>query len=274
MSFNTSNSNDTWFDTIKRNGKELQDEYKTSEVHQPNIYPEPWKVSEMSSPVNPMQEPNIQLLFKDVCELKKENIKMSTEIKNLKRRIMESEYNIEDNTDYIYFLEKEVARIDQYGRRENVEISGIPENIPDIELEKTVIEILHKMGLERIQSYGIVGCHRLGKKDRFGNRNTIIRFVNRKDAIWCFQHRKNLHLCRKLGFRNLFFMENLCPAYRSIFETLNKHRSNGEIKKLWTYNGTVQFKYTDNPKEKSIKVFHECDLNFYFNNDNNFSVIE
>ena len=276
MSFNTNNSNipalvidsmqsDTWFDKIKENGDELREECSNIGVYQQTDNSNNCEVKEISSSNNPM---NIQLLIDDISVIKLENEKLYTEIRTLKRRVLDSEYLIEENTDYIYFLEKEVSRIDQYGRRENVEISGIPENISDEELEKTVIAILQKMGLKRIQSYGIVGCHQLGKRDRFGNRNTIIRFVNRKDAIWCFQNRKNLQLCRELGFRNLFLMENLCPAYRSIFDELNKRRSNGDIKKVWAYNVTVQFKYTDNPMEKSNKVFHECDLNFYFNKGN------
>ena len=46
-------------------------------------------------------------------------------------------------------------------------------------------------------------------------------------------------------------------------------RSNGEIKKLWTYNGIVHFKITDEYNERPKKIIHDSDFNKYFNNDKN-----
>ena len=184
----------------------------------------------------------------------------------LKAKHLMSDSKIEENLDYIYFLEREVARLDQYGRRENVEILGIPNNIKDCDLERNVIEILHKIGLVHVQHFNIAACHRLRSKDRFGNRNTIVRFINRKDSISCLKNRKNIHSCRDLGFHHLYIVENLCPSNKSIFDNLSSLKRNGEIKSLWSYNGTVQFKFTDDPNEKSKKILHECDLNFYFEN--------
>ena len=118
--------------------------------------------------------------------------------------------------------------------------------------------------MKNIQHYHIVGCHRLNKRDKNGNRNTIIRFLNRKDAIACLQNRKQLHLCRELGFNNLFAMENLCPSYQSIFDNLMERKNNGQMKRIWSYNGVIHFKFSDKANEKPKKIFHECDLNYYF----------
>ena len=145
-----------------------------------------------------------------------------------------------------------------------MEIAGIPESVADGELEISVIHILHQIGMTHIKNYHIVACHRLGKKDRYGNRNTIIRFLNRKDLISCMQRRKNLIQCREIGFYHLFMMENLCMSNRFIFEKLCELKNNGQIKRVWSFNGTVQFKYTDSQTEKSTKIYHECDLNYYF----------
>ena len=40
-------------------------------------------------------------------------------------------------------LEKDLSRLDHYGRRQNVEIAGIPNSVTDKVLEKEVIKILH-----------------------------------------------------------------------------------------------------------------------------------
>ena len=62
-------------------------------------------------------------------------------------------------------------------------------------------------------------------------------------------------------------MENLCPSYQSIFDELNGRKYKGQIKRLWSFNGTINFKFTDSIDEKPKKIFHECDLNYYFYED-------
>ena len=63
----------------------------------------------------------------------------------------------------------------QYGRLENVEISGIPPSIKDEDLENTVIAIADKIGVQ-IKKRDIAACHRL----RGERKDTIVRFPNRK----------------------------------------------------------------------------------------------
>ena len=208
-------------------------------------------------------------ILNDISSIKETNKRLENDIKEIKSYAKKCNEKIDENIDYIYYLEKEVARLNQYGCRENVEICGIPESVSDRNLESNVIKILQKIGMDHIRHYDIVSCHRLRKKDRNGNRNTIIRFLNRKDAIACLQKRNKLHLCRELGFNTLFAIENLCPAYQSIFDNLKDLKNNGLIKRVWSYKGDIQFKYSDSDNEKSKKVLHECDLDYYFSEDNN-----
>ena len=62
--------------------------------------------------------------------------------------------------DKIVYLEKNQAKGEQYSRRNNVEISGIPNTIPDNDLENTVISICRDTGVE-IDPKDIEVCHRL-----------------------------------------------------------------------------------------------------------------
>ena len=57
-------------------------------------------------------------------------------------------------------LEKLQAKTEQYSRRNNAEISGIPNDILDNDLEKKVIEICKDSDIV-ITSSDIEGCHRL-----------------------------------------------------------------------------------------------------------------
>ena len=182
----------------------------------------------------------------------------------MRNKVNDLDNKIKDHVEYIYFLESEVSRLDQYGRRENIEIMGLPAKVNNKDLERTVLQILKTIGLKHIQHYHIVACHRLGKKDKYGNRNVIIRFINRKDAILCLKNKKNLQNCKNIGFNNLHIVENLCPSYKSIFESLTEFKYEGKIKKVWSFNGVINYKLSDNDNEHPTKIYHEKELDHFY----------
>ena len=182
------------------------------------------------------------------------------ENKRLKSEVKGNTKDLEDQYNFICSLEEDLSRLEQYGRRENIGLSGIPAHVTDSELENEVLDILHTIGLPHLDHYGIAACHRVGKKDKNGNRNTIVRFVNRKDAISALKNKRNLYLCRDLGYHRLFIMENLCPRYKSIFEEMIDLKKKGEIHNVWTFNGHVHYKLTDSDQEKGKKITRDSDI--------------
>ena len=68
----------------------------------------------------------------------------------------------------------------QYDRWNNVVFSGIPENVPDNNLESTVISVLSDIDLQ-VEPRDIELCHRIGKPTS-KTQKTIVRFVNRKNS--------------------------------------------------------------------------------------------
>ena len=56
--------------------------------------------------------------------------------------------------------------------------------------------------------------------------------------------------------------ENLCENYKSIYDDCMQFKAEGKIKRLWTTNGVVHFKFKDD-NEKLKKVFHILDLDEY-----------
>ena len=187
-------------------------------------------------------------------------------IANIHQRLAMAEERLDEQLDYITFLEQELSRLDQYGRRENVEILGIPARVSDQNLETEVIKILHKIGLSHIVSYSIVGCHRIGKKDRFGSRSTIVRFLHRKDSSACIQRKKLLNRCTEIGYTNLSIVENLCPSYKSIYDDLKVLKDAGKIASFWSTNGILKYKKSDSIAEKPKKIYHSNELDHMFNN--------
>ena len=53
-------------------------------------------------------------------------------------------------------------KLEQYTRRNNIEIQGIPPQIPDKKLEEKVIEVFDAMNIA-ITKNDVEDCHRFGK---------------------------------------------------------------------------------------------------------------
>ena len=88
---------------------------------------------------------------------------------------------LEDETDHLYDkmyeLEKVVYNMNQYGRKNNNEIRGIPDGVTDDALETTSIHILNNLVDTHIDAdTEVEACHRL----KGGSKDTIIKFCNRK----------------------------------------------------------------------------------------------
>ena len=179
---------------------------------------------------------------------------------------IEAKKEIWDLWDKIYHMDKDLSQFQQYGRRENIEISGIPESVHANFLEDTVINILRRIGVHNLKPDEIIGCHRLKKINKDKPANVIVRFLNRKRAHQCLRNRPNLRWNSE--FPNLFIVENLCPKYRSIFDACNELKKKGKISHVWSYNGTVHFKTSNNLKDRGIKIFHISDLDEHFPMDN------
>ena len=95
----------------------------------------------------------IERLTESMNQIVAENKKLQSDtviMKNVNRKLEEK----------IVYLEKNQAKGEQYSHRNNIEISGIPNRIPDEDLENTIISICKDSGVE-IDPKDIEGCHRL-----------------------------------------------------------------------------------------------------------------
>ena len=79
-------------------------------------------------------------------------------------------------------FESSTNNLEQYGRRNNIVISGIPDSVDINHLEESVTEILSDIDV-KVTSNDLDACHRIGKKNnRINSTKKIIQFVNRKHA--------------------------------------------------------------------------------------------
>ena len=124
--------------------------------------------------------------------------------------------------DKVVSLESSVNQVEQYGRRNNIVISGIPDDVADDDLEDAVTSIMEDVDVI-VQNGDIEACHRIGKSDqKSSSKKTIVGFINRKYCKKALVNRKksiNIYSKIKYNFsRNnkILIDKNLTRANESI----------------------------------------------------------
>ena len=122
-------------------------------------------------------------------------------------------------------LEKQLSKNEQYDRRNNVEISGISNQIPDRDLEENVVNICKDSDIN-ISPMDIEGCHRLplGRNSTNTTKQVIVKFVNRKHSEAMLQRKKDINSKNKV-----FVTHSLCPYYRFLWGKCKDLQSKGRI---------------------------------------------
>ena len=177
--------------------------------------------------------------------------------------VLESELVVSKNANSL--LKKEIGRLEkkvradnQYGRLENIEISGIPAKANDSQLEDIVIGIANDIDVE-IDSCDISACHRLG-----GDRgDVIVRFVNRKSADAMFRNSpklKGLDLSDLLGANHkpLYVNPNLSPELKSMRWKARKMKEAGKVARFGTNRRGVYVQKVE--RGEKFQIFTDDDL--------------
>ena len=165
----------------------------------------------------------------------------------------------------------ELTELNQYGRRESIEIANIPETIPQNKLEEYVVKFLNIINV-KVHHYDIVAVHRLGKKMRNKPRNVIVRFLNRKHAFAALKNKRLIVSKNLLEYKNLYLSENLCPYNKQIFNKLYKLKKLNQIHGVWSYNGNVFMQIRQNGEQ--VHIQHISDIGFYIYDEDMNSPVE
>ena len=162
----------------------------------------------------------------------------------------------------IVCLEKNQAKGEQYSRRNNVEISGIPNKIPDEDLENTIISICKDSGVE-IDPKDIEGCHRLPlpRNSRGQDKRMIVKFVNRKHSEVLLRDKKRISskTFSRLNVPNKIFISvSFCPYYRYIWGKCKDLQRQGQVNHVFCPGGVICIKLSENGSP--IKLHHMNDI--------------
>lgn len=195
--------------------------------------------ADLTKVISETRDEIIEMLYAENSSLKKS-------VKNLKKELEEKDELITD-------IERDVTGLQQYVRRNNIEIAGIPNTISHDNLEKKVIEIGEVLDI-KIKSFDIEACHRLpsykSRRNHTEPLRTIVRFCNRKIAEQFHRKKKNLKNNNRLndiglGQRRIYVNNNLCPYYRMLWGKCKSLYNEQKITSFWAYNGIINIIETE-----------------------------
>lgn len=217
--------------------------------------------------LNTIQENNTKIQ-EDLNKMKDEIIKnLMDSNKNLQNKVHKLEKKIEKLQENQKKINVSVESNNQYGRRNNLEISGIPNDVSDEDLESKVQDIFNKIDI-KIKTREIEACHRLPPTRNNPNKKTIIRLVNRKKIEKCLKDKKKLANVNmeELGFApetKLFASENLNNHFRELCWLCRRLKREGLIYNFKYQNEMILITIKEN-SEKKLKISHKDELVYYF----------
>ena len=156
---------------------------------------------------------------------KNELVDLVMQLQQEKNELLEQKMNLLQMDERIVALERSQYLYEQYGRRESIEISGIPAAVHQNNLEDEVLKVYREAKItvhdSELTKKDIAACHRIGKRGA-----TIVRFVNRKFAFEGLRNGKNLK-GSKLYENSIYINNSFCrefAKYGFIIRRLKKEK--------------------------------------------------
>ena len=166
-----------------------------------------------------------------------------------------SSQKLSDLEEKLFDLDCRVIECKQYPRRENIVVSGIPDNVTHADLKNKAVLICNEIGLE-ITEYDIAACHRLPKKQNSRwPANTIIRFYSRDHVEYCLTNRDKVksQYFRNEVKMNIRIFENLATKNAESVRIAKWMQDNGIIHNYFIRNGYVKIIIDEDDEPIRIK---------------------
>ena len=189
---------------------------------------------------------------------KKENLLLREELKHTKKKLTEL---IEETES----LTEELDNLEQYTRKNSLEIHGVPEDVYT-STEEVVLKLAEVLDIH-ILSDDIEISHKLNTR----NKSIIVKSLNHKVKTKLYKSRtklKHIKAADLFPSRNysstagreplIFINENLTDHHRRIISKANKMRKDQLIQSAWTLDGKIFIKTS--PDGSQVRIFSLEDL--------------
>ena len=213
-----------------------------------DIEPEP-SLQDVVREIRLLEEKFQKIIQVEISSIKENIIELNAEKNELKTEM--SKMHTKTNE-----LLSKINDIEQYTRRNNLRIFGVPDPgdwETAAESEEKVLSIFHqKLKMYNIKSEQIEACHRIGRYKEGKNRAVIVRFISRKTKDSIIKERKQLK-----GTRILIAEDLTRENAAWFFKVKMSVKDESSISSVWTHNGET-FVYGPSGK---VKISMNSDLN-------------
>lgn len=176
------------------------------------------------------------------------------DISNLKKRVMKLEAEAKEKE--VDKLKCEVNELDQYSRRLNLEVHGLPQHTNENLLEK-LNKLACDLELAPLSERDVEAAHRMPAKTERKNDKpdvVIIRFSSRLTKERWLEKKSELRKAKA----NIFFNENLTAYNKALFWKMKSKATEKEYQFTWHKNGKLFVRRT--PRDRVIRIVSEQDL--------------
>ncbi|CAB3998987.1 Hypothetical predicted protein [Paramuricea clavata] len=164
------------------------------------------------------------------------------------------------NKEFISIYDEQIDEIQQYLRRDCVEITGIP--VTSVDDPKILAKELGDLMEVQVDERDISTAHRLPASKKVKDR-IIVKFVNRDKRNQFYQRRSRLagksvkdlpHIANEIGSSRsnqtgkIYINESLTAYRKKLFGQINSFRKAQDYKFLWTMNGKILLRKNENSR--------------------------
>ena len=171
-----------------------------------------------------------------------ENIAVNSKLKLLEEQVLTSKKELEEVKQRLYDAEGSHDDLEQYTRKFNLVIYGIPERQEEDNVENVIsLGNILKVNLTRGDIHIV---HRLNTKSKTKTQPIIVRFSNYNAKSQLYKTRINLRnvTLHDLGAEKIFIIENLTAWRAGLFREARKVIKKYHNGKTWTVDGKIFLK--------------------------------
>ena len=177
-----------------------------------------------------------------VDSLVKENKGLKSKVKSLEEQLLESKKEVEESDERLNDIEARHDELEQYTRKFNLVIHGIPEHEDNVANALTLGKLLQV----NLTPGDIDIVHRMNTKSKDKPRPIIARFSNYNAKSKLYKARLNLrnmdlHM-EDVGAEKIFINENLTAWRAELFKEARKVKKKYHNGKTWTIDGKIFLK--------------------------------
>lgn len=169
--------------------------------------------------------------------LQEENKALKEEHASLKAQVLSSANDLKS-------VQKSLNDLEQYTRRDSVEIRGIPlpEESQEEDTNEIVLQLSQKMGIP-LERKDISVSHRIRSRSLV-DPAIIVKFVRREVRERLYRARKRLKSITTADFgfsveKKIFINESLTPKNKELFKDCLRFKKDNSFKFLWTNAGKI-----------------------------------